>query len=262
VGNGDTLIYGAGGWVGATVALQQAALWTNGANTGYSPAATARWNSGNSTASQVARGIKFTSTDGNAVAISVNSNGLTPDNLAMRYASFQDQGNDWARVFFQQGDYVRQIPIVTELVTRGYAVRSADQKSYRWLNVELFTWNPKYGLALRNGSVGREVTVDSNSTRDRTLSFIHGVTARLADNSDGRHDEEGFQDYSLVLPEAGFYCGPGLVLSHSQAQTHRLPIGERAAYVQLRIVNQRGTIDVRGVQVEAGVGAVESGIQY
>jgi hypothetical protein len=262
VGNGDTVIYGAGGWVGATVALQQAALWTNAANTGYSPAATARWNSGNSTATQVARGIKFTSTDGNDVAISVNSNGLTPDNLAMRYASFQDQGNDWARVFFQQGDYVRQIPIVTELVTRGYAVRSADQKSYRWLNVELFTWNPKYGLALRNGSVGREVTVDSNSTRDRALSFIHGVAPRLADNSDGRHEEEGFQDYSLVLPEAGFYCGEGLVLSHSQAQTHRLPIGERAAYVQLRIVNQRGTIDVRGVQVEAGVGAVESGIQY
>jgi hypothetical protein len=147
-------------------------------------------------------------------------------------------------------------------VTRGYAVRSADQKSYRWLNVELFTWNPKYGLALRNGSVGREVTVDSNSTRDRALSFIHGVAPRLADNSDGRHEEEGFQDYSLVLPEAGFYCGEGLVLNHSQAQTHRLPIGERAAYVQLRIVNQRGTIDVRGVQVEAGVGAVESGIQY
>lgn len=266
VATGETLTFGSDGWTGSGIDEQLANLWNNatsGNGRGYDPSGADPYEVLDCVPSRVNRGLKFTSTNGEDVLDTViNGYGLTPDNLGDAYAQWQADGNDWARVFFFQGDYVRQIPIRTELVTRGYAMQSPDQKRFHWLNVELFTWNPRYSLSLRTGSVGREEAIVTGSTRDGTKSFIANTEDRLADNSDDRHEEEGFEDYSLTLPSDGFQCGSGIILSHDQAQTHRLPLRERAAYVQLRLVNTTGVVDVRGVQVEGGSGAVEGGIQY
>jgi hypothetical protein len=143
-----------------------------------------------------------------------------------------------------------QIPIATEIKTRGYRHASIDRKRFVRLDVEVASHAPRYTMEARWDGLNEVQPLVSDQERDRTEFLTYGRGHWVPDNSGDDFWEEGRADYSL-LP--GFSLGTnGVALAQQQRFTHSLRIGRRGgAAVQLSLTSDQGEVEVVLVRGEA-----------
>ena len=242
-------------WDSTSLLLAQNTLWLSETG-GYKPAVEGDGRLGYSTApdttpSETSRGVKFTSTNGVLPTLLIDGVTITASGIY-----------GWASVDVYSGDYARAVAPQFSVTTRGYVCQDPDQKQFRHLTVQMKTWGPDYTVTVINGGVSEESDLGVPGTRSRTASTVFGQAAWDDTNVNGDHDDSGREDYSVVIPETGMYFAEGLALNLRQASAHQLAVSRRSHWLQVRVDNTEGAIEVYGVQVQALEGNRSDGIIY
>lgn len=164
-------------WGTNTLANAQANLWSDFLfNHGYNPAATTTvWTAPNTLPVPISDGVRFYSTNGVLPTVTTIDMGST---LTVTYHNTQQ--------------------IETTLVTRGYQASEGDLSDFRWLSLDVQTWNPDYSVSVLTDGVEEETVVDSAITKDRTLWYKPFDKAAFGvNNTSGDFMDPWRYDYSV-----------------------------------------------------------------
>ncbi len=153
-------------------------------------------------------------------------------------------------------------PIEATIVTRGYISPEGDLSDFRWLAIDVQTWNPSFTLDLLTDGAEETFNQATDQTKDRTLWYKPFDKAAFdVTNADGRYMDKWREDYSLILNSAtanghAAECdidetSGGIVVDQHQEtreQFHVMPTGRSC---RVKIVNAQGRIRTTGVKLEA-----------
>lgn len=152
------------------------------------------------------------------------------------------------------GSAIAPMPIVSEVLTRGYNCQDAHTKRFIGMTALLATWAPSYTMTAVVNGVAAEKDYISAQTYSR-LKYNNAATADWdPSNVNNDHGTRGRQDYSFVLDDANagtLLDNAGINGDLHQDWTHRVPVDERGHYQQLRLVNTTGRCELRSVLLEA-----------
>lgn len=142
--------------------------------------------------------------------------------------------------------------IVTTLQTRGYVLGSNDPQYFRNARLVMETWAPSFTISAVTEGVNEESEIATAVTRSRTKSFRFGTADWSDDNIADDHDEQGREDYSVVLNQStGTELGStGMILNRSQETIDSYPLREHGRWLALKVVNTQGTIGLKAVTVD------------
>lgn len=161
-------------------------------------------------------------------------------------------------VFNGDGEIVTQ-PIHTQLVTRAYQAR--DRSRNLSAALLLRTWNPTYTVKTVRQDYNRTETVQPDVTRDRTSYDVHDAVAWEEDNTNDDHGDPGRFDYSVTLPESGFYLGSGVNFDAHQISVERVPLSDVGLWWQLDISSTTGRCEVLQCALEVQTHERRSGAE-
>lgn len=166
---------------------------------------------------------------------------------------------NWASVGNHEGVEVTCVPIQSEIVTRGYRCQDADRKRFLALVLLLQTWNPKYTITTIVGGVNDTKAYQTDIERDRLKYDVFDKPDWDPSNVNDDHGEPKRFDYSLTLPDTGFNCGTGVNPDLHQGSTERVPVSEMGHYLQVKLVNTQGRLELQTAMMEAQPTEHESG---
>lgn len=135
--------------------------------------------------------------------------------------------------------------------TRGYASADPDRKRHLAAAFLLRTWNPSYTVRSITPAYADERDQQAAVTRDRTAYDRHGTAPYVETNTNDDHGRAGRLDYSVIIPAGGFYLGGGVNFEAHQASTERLPLDDKAHWLQVEFENTQGRLEVLAGALES-----------
>lgn len=138
--------------------------------------------------------------------------------------------------------------ITTRVRTRAYQVGD-KARALSWQAL-VKTWAPNYTIRTVRQDYNRTETLEADVTRDNTAYAAHDTTAWSADNSNDDHGQPGREDYSVILPEAGFNLGSGVNFDAHQTSVERVPAQDVGWFWQLELENTSGRCELLQASVE------------
>jgi len=151
-----------------------------------------------------------------------------------------------------------------EVETRGYAFDQAAgpvaRKRFKALGAVLGVWNSRFSIWARTGAAESERVVRSNLNFSRTRYLVPaGKRDYVEGNSNGDFAASGRGDYSVRLLSAG--VTPGVSLGQWQEVAAKVSLRTMAGrYVQLRIRNEQGRLQLRAAGPSASEGIRRGGV--
>jgi hypothetical protein len=149
----------------------------------------------------------------------------------------------WSRQF-------GEVPIYTELRTRGYILLDDGPKRIRHGTVTLETWNPRFTISTVTEGVNEESAVMTDRTRDRTKWHLHGKADYDPTNANHDHAAPKRRDYSVILPADGIELDTGIRLQLGQESIEQFPIRQLGRWLALKITNTQGRIAIKAAGVD------------
>jgi|DEB0MinimDraft_3_1074331.scaffolds.fasta_scaffold00156_9 hypothetical protein len=198
-----------------------------------------QWDSGGATASQLACGVRLTSSS--PIGVTTNDPYITLINSAETSVTCQ--------------------PIEFEVITRAYGYAGGNQGRWRTGMLHVSTWDPKYTVTvITDGAYEESAWVDQNGaiayiTKDRTkyLGFAIEDWAVANPNKDFR--TPGREDYSVTLDTDEVNGGTclddgGIELAKYQTWANKYLTNRRGSYYQVKITNIQGRIRIHAAGAE------------
>ena len=143
--------------------------------------------------------------------------------------------------------------ITTSLTTRGYAVQLGRQRAEKF-TLQLRTFNPRYTITVQEEGHRETQALVSAKTKSRTAYYLPHMKAPWVNtNTNDDHGTAYRQDYSLDWTVSVSLGSNGIDLSAKQETTerYRVPRSSRGQAVQFVISNDRGSMDLHGVEVQS-----------
>jgi hypothetical protein len=143
-----------------------------------------------------------------------------------------------------------QVPIQTEVRTRGYRSQYFGTKRFVRMDVEIATLSPTYSLAAVWDGVRERQQLVTDQTRDRTMYLTYGGGYYDESNSLDDFWAPDRADYTLA---PGFVCGTaGVGTDQTQRFMHHLDIGRRSgSAMQLELTTSQGEVELVMLKGEA-----------
>jgi hypothetical protein len=134
-----------------------------------------------------------------------------------------------------------------DVMTRGYGT-AYGRNSLQNMELDIATWNPEITVqAYPDG--GKSKTLVAEKIFDRTKYRSFGKTRWNPLNSNDDHASPRRQDYSVQLP---FMLGyNGIQVERQQETTQRYPVNLMGRYIQYKISNATGYINVRTITIDS-----------
>jgi hypothetical protein len=142
-------------------------------------------------------------------------------------------------------DFEKQID--TSIMLRGYA-GPGNRSFFKRMEMDCATWNPSFTVKAYPDGNNAKVLV-SQKTKNRTKYKTWNTPLWNPLNSNDDHANGRRQDYSVGLPLMLGYNG--VQIERMQEETERFPIGLKARYIQFKIENTQGAIQIRQVSLDA-----------
>jgi hypothetical protein len=208
-------------------------LWNWGY--GYDPGEADVWTSPNATASQILSGVRFTSTDGSTPSLAVSG--------------------DFTLWDVHGPSEIRPQEIETVVISRGYLSTDLDHKRWQSLDLVMDTWAPSLTVQTLTDGIGEEHTEIDALTFDR-LKWHTVVADYDPTNADDNHGSSYRKDYSIVIPDTGFYLGvAGVVLAKHQSVQKAVRLdNHRGRSIRVKITNTAGRVVIRQIDLLAVTG--------
>jgi len=144
-------------------------------------------------------------------------------------------------------DYDHEYQIELDIMTRGYA-GPGPRSFFRRFELDVATWHPQLTVTCYPDSGNGKVLVQ-DKTRDRTKYEVYGKPRWNPLNSNDDHMSPKRQDYSTSLPIIIGYNG--VMIEKNEESTERYPVNLKARYIQLKISNHQGFINIRTISPDA-----------
>lgn len=172
--------------------------------------------------------------------------------------SLEDEARHGAPVLmnrdFQDYAFGTWIDITDELVTRGYAMASLNQKNSRRVVVDLSSWAGSYNVSILADGVN-ENRVGLSRTPSRTRFMVWGKADYDTTNADDNHTDPYREDYSVRMTEdTELLLQSGIGLNRLQRRQEALQPRMRGGHVRVKITNTSGRCGIHGVTQEAMIG--------
>jgi hypothetical protein len=149
-------------------------------------------------------------------------------------------------------DYRFERQIDTSVMFRGYQ-GPASRSFFKRMELDCATWNPQFTVkAFPDGANAKTLVSDKTKARTKYKTWLKPDWDPTNSNDD--HASSRRQDYSVSFdtPKDGFMLGAnGIQLERKQEETERFQIGLKSRYIQFKIENTQGTINIRQVSLEA-----------
>lgn len=217
---------------------------------GYGIDAPDNWSAPNTTPSQINYGVRFTATNGAVPTIAVTG--------------------DWALIDEHGTSEIKAQDIETTVITRAYVAEDFDHKRFQGLDLVLATWAPTLTVTCLMDGVNEEHVEIAAKTFDNTKYYpvaddweTDNDTSATATPADGGHGNAYREDYSVVIPDLGFYLGDtGVVFDlHQEIQERRRLDNHRGRSMRVKIANTTGRCVIRQVAVAAIPGERRAGVR-
>jgi hypothetical protein len=130
---------------------------------------------------------------------------------------------------------------------RGYA-GPGNRSFFKRMEMDCATWNPSFTVKAYPDGNNAKVLV-SGKTKNRTKYKTWNMPLWNPLNSNDDHANGRRQDYSVGLPLMLGYNG--VQIERMQEETERFPIGLKSRYIQFKIKNTQGAIQIRQVSLDA-----------
>ena len=179
----------------------------------------------------------------------------------------------WAYVDNHSGNEIQPLAIAAKLTTRAYPCRSwasyaliyttggrLDFKRYTCATLHLATWNPDYTIATRTNGAGDATEYDTGAMPNTLKYYTFDTADWDPSNSNDDFNAPNRQDYSYPFTGQGLLLNSGVKLDELQEQAQRVPLNERALYVQLHIENNAGRLELVALAMEAQEGETIAGV--
>lgn len=142
-------------------------------------------------------------------------------------------------------DFEHQID--TAVMLRGYG-GSGNRNFFKRMELDCASWNPKFTIkAYPDGNNAKVLVSDKEKNRTKYKTWNTPLWNPLNSNDD--HANGRRLDYSVELPLMLGY--QGVQLERLQNETERYNIGLKSRYVQMKIENTQGAVNIRQVSLEA-----------
>jgi len=133
--------------------------------------------------------------------------------------------------------------IQSAIMTRGYQGQ-ASRSFFRRFDLDVASWNPK--LTVRcypDGNNAKTLISEKTADRARYETFMQARWNTMNSNDD--HANPRRADYSVALP---VMLGPhGIQIERNAETTERYAVNLKARYVQLKIENNQGYLNIRTI---------------
>jgi hypothetical protein len=137
--------------------------------------------------------------------------------------------------------------IDTAVMLRGYS-GPGNRSFFKRMEIACGTWNPQFTVKAYPDSNNAKVLV-SDKTKNRTKYKTWNTPLWNPINSNDDHRKGRREDYSVGLPLMLGYNG--VQLERTQEENERFNIGLMSRYIQFKIENTQGAINIRQVSLEA-----------
>ena len=141
--------------------------------------------------------------------------------------------------------FERQIQL--GVMTRGY-LGPGQRSFFKRFNLDVASWNPEFTVKCYP-DMGYGKVLVQDKTRDNTKYESFGAPLWNPLNSNDDHQKARRQDYSVGLPI--IQGQNGIYVEKAQESTQRFPVGLKARYIQLKIENTQGFLNIRTVSPDA-----------
>src|SRR5262249_44314317 len=144
-------------------------------------------------------------------------------------------------------DHDSEYDIQLSVMTRGY-LGPGQRSFFKRFNMDVATWNPKFTVkCYPDMGFGKVLVADKTRNNVKYDQFGKPLWNPLNSNDD--HQSPRRQDYSVQLPLMLGYNG--VAIEKNQESTQRFPIGQKARYIQLKIENTQGYMNIRTIWPDA-----------
>ncbi len=143
-------------------------------------------------------------------------------------------------------------PARAEIVTRGYGLGTAWSRIAE-VATALETLDARVQWTAQLDGTDEAHTLLPDLVPDRTRSTRWNGPVYDTANPLANHGERHREDYSVVLPEGGMFLGTGIQLGRHQDWTVNRRLGERCRFVQVRVRNTRGFVQIKAIEVRGAV---------
>jgi hypothetical protein len=137
--------------------------------------------------------------------------------------------------------------IDTSVMLRGYA-GPGGRNQFKGMEMAYAAWNPSVTItAYADGGSGKALVTDKGKDRTKYTTFAKPLWNPLNSNDD--HASPRRQDYSVQLP---LMLGHnGVQIERRQESSERFPVNLMARYVQFKVENATGYINIRRVTIDS-----------
>lgn len=137
--------------------------------------------------------------------------------------------------------------IDASVMLRGYGT-PGGRNSFKGMELSYASWNPSLTItAYPDGGNGKVLVADKTKDRTKYKTFAKARWNPINSNDD--HAEGRRQDYSIQLP---FMLGyNGIQVERRQESTERYPVELMARYVQFKVENTTGYINIRTITIDS-----------
>jgi hypothetical protein len=140
-----------------------------------------------------------------------------------------------------------EYPIDCSVMLRGYT-GPGNRSFFKRMELDCASWNPKCTIKAYPDGNNAKILV-SDKQKDRTKYKTFGKPLWNPINSNDDHASGRRQDYSVQLPIMLGYNG--VQIERMQEDTERYNVGLKGRYIQFKIENTEGALNIRTVSLEA-----------
>jgi len=137
--------------------------------------------------------------------------------------------------------------IQTSLFTRGYG-GPGPRNNFRRFELDIASWNPKFSVRCYP-DMGYGKLLVSERQKSRTHYEIFAKPAWNPSNTNDDHGSPKREDYSVEVP---IMLGDnGVMIEKNEESTERYQLNLKARYIQLKIENEQGFLNIRAIMPDA-----------
>lgn len=137
--------------------------------------------------------------------------------------------------------------IEAAVMLRGFKGAGA-RSQFKGMELDYGSWSPSITISAYCDGGNKKVLV-ADKTRDRTKYKTFGKVAWNPLNSNDDHREPRRQDYSVALPLMLGYNG--VQIERKQEASERFPVNLMSRYIQFKIENKTGYINIQTVSIDS-----------
>lgn len=161
----------------------------------------------------------------------------------------------------------------TYLLTRAYPCRSwasyaliyttggrLDFKRYTAATLHLAGWAPNYTINTRTNGIGDLTGYETGPMPNPLKYYTHDTADWDPTNTQDDFNAPNRQDYAYGFTGGGLELRSGVDLDALQEATQRVPVNERALYLQIELANTAGRLELVALAMEAQEGETIAGV--